>query len=136
MTQGPFGHAFGASLPLASSGPSGDLLPGRGKRQLAKISAKFQNPFRTSPFDGGTLSFIQPEVIAMMTHCHERTAYCGGRDELIELIASGITAYPGSEMGYLIDMLSRDDAEAPPAKAWTTWSWRAMFSLEAVPRLT
>ena len=72
----------------------------------------------------------------MMTHCHERTAYCGGRDELIELIASGITAYPGSEMGYLIDMLSRDDAEAPPAKARTTWSWRAMFSLEAVPRLT
>ncbi|PTM92801.1 hypothetical protein [Mycoplana dimorpha] len=72
----------------------------------------------------------------MMTHCHERTAYRERRDELIELIASGITAYPGTEMGYLIDMLSYDAAEARPSKARCVWSWRAIFSLGAVARLT
>lgn len=74
----------------------------------------------------------------MTTHRHERTTYQEGRDELIELIGSGITAYPGSEMGYLLDMLSRDteDASAPPIPPRAAWSWREMFTFGAVLRLT
>ncbi|MBD9373328.1 hypothetical protein IB238_11930 [Rhizobium sp. ARZ01] len=68
----------------------------------------------------------------MMTQRHER------RDELIELIGSGITAYPGSEMGYLLDMLSSDtgDAPAPSMPPHTAWYWREMFTFGTVPRLT
>ena len=67
-----------------------------------------------------------------MTQRHER------RDELIELISSGTTAYPGSEMGYLLDMLADDtgDTSVPSMAARTAWSWREMFTFGTVPRLT
>ncbi|MDR6757577.1 hypothetical protein J2Y48_002874 [Mycoplana sp. BE70] len=72
----------------------------------------------------------------MTTHRHERTAYQDRRDELIDLIGSGITAYPGSEMGYLLDMLSDETAEASAPMLPRAWSWREMFTFGAVPRLT
>lgn len=69
----------------------------------------------------------------------ERTAYPQDkRDELIEFVLSGIAAFPGSELGYFVDALSRDrvDVPAPKPKPRATWSWRQIFGLGAVPRLT
>lgn len=111
----------------------GDALPHL--MAAGKISAKFQNPFQIFCTDEATLPYPM-EGVAMTTHRHERTAYQDRRDELIDLIGSGITAYPGSEMGYLLDMLSDDATEASAPTPLRAWSWREMFTFGAVLRLT
>ncbi|QRM56487.1 hypothetical protein [Sinorhizobium sp. BG8] len=73
----------------------------------------------------------------MTTHFHERTMDQERRDQVLEIVASGCPAYPGSEIAYFVDMLTLTDAPAEPGKARSLFgAWSTLFPQRLAFRLT